>query len=186
MLLFLSIIIGLLVGIVRKGNIFRLGYLQLVWIAILPLVAVVLYKYYPGIPFWAKVVTTSISYLCVMMFVIANRKYTFAAAFMGLGTLCNYLVIAINSFRMPISARALLIYPTMTAEAVFSQRADYFVATDGAKLMFLGDVFYMPIKFLEGFFSVGDVILAIGMFFLIVQVMGKNKVERKKTQEDVN
>ena len=52
--------------------------------------------------------------------------------------------------------------------------------------MFLGDVFYMPIKFLEGFFSVGDVILAIGMFFLIVQVMGKNKVERKKTQEDVN
>ena len=180
MLLFLSIILGLLVGLVRRGNILRLGYLQLVWIAILPLVAVVLYKYYPGIPFWAKVVTTSISYLCVMIFVIANHKYTLASVFMGLGTLSNYLVIATNSFRMPITARALSVYPTMTVEAVIAQRADYFVATDGAKLMFLGDVIYMPIKFLEGFLSAGDIILAIGMFFLIVQVMGKNVVERKK------
>lgn len=184
MLLFLSIIIGLLVGIVRKGNVFQLGNLKLVWIAILPLVAVVLYKYYPSIPFWAKALITSSSYLCVMVFVVANRKYSFAAVFMGLGTLCNYLVIATNSFRMPITMKALSVYATMTPEAVIAQRADYFVATDGANLMFLGDVMYMPIKYLEGFFSVGDVILAIGMFLLIVQVMGKNTIDQKKAQED--
>lgn len=186
MLLFTSIILGLIVGLIRKGDVFRLNCLRFLWLVILPLAATLLIKCYPDIPYLLKAAVTTFSYLCVIVFVIANRKYKVPAVLLGLGTLCNYLVIAINSFRMPISARALLIYPTMTAEAVFSQRADYFVATDGAKLMFLGDVFYMPIKFLEGFFSVGDVILAIGMFFLIVQVMGKNKVERKKTQEDVN
>lgn len=182
MLLFLSIILGLLVGLVRKGNVFRLGYLRLVWLAILPLVSVVLYKYYPGIPFWAKAVTTTISYLCVMVFVIANRKYTLASVFLGLGTLCNYIVIAINSFRMPISPTALSIYPNMTVEAVLAQRADYFVATEGAKLMFLADIIYMPTKLLGGFLSVGDILLAIGMFLLIVQVMGKTPLNEETTQ----
>lgn len=95
------------------------------------------------------------------------------AILLGLGTLCNYLVIAANSFRMPISVKALSVYSTMTPEAVIAQRADYFVATDGANFLFLGDIIYMPINVLGGFMSVGDILLAAGMFLLIVQVMVK-------------
>ena len=115
------------------------------------------------------------------------------AVFLGLGTLSNYVVIAFNSFRMPISPTALSIYSTMTPEAVISQRADYFVATNGANLMFLGDIIYIPnklfglipTKIFEGYMSIGDILLSIGMFLLIVQVMGKNCNERKKSTVDV-
>lgn len=185
MLLFTSVILGLVVGVIRKGDVFRLTSLRGLWLVILSLAATLLIRYYPAIPYIFKAAATTLSYLCVIVFVIANRKHIVPSAFLGLGTLSNYLVIAFNSFRMPISAKALLIYPTMTVEAVLSQRANYFVATDGAKLMFLGDVIYIPIKIFEGFISVGDVFIAIGMFLLIVRVMGKNCIDRKKTSEDV-
>lgn len=183
MILFASVILGLIVGIIRRGNIFRLNNLRWLLLAILPLLSVFLMKYYPTIPLLPKAAATTFSYLCVMIFVIANRKYAIPAILLGLGTLCNYLVIAANSFRMPISEKALLIYSTMTPEAVIAQRADYFVATDGANFLFLGDVIYFPIKLLDGFMSVGDILLAVGMFFLIVQVMGKNCLPSKKNAE---
>jgi len=180
MLLFLSVILGLAVGFIRKGDIFRLTNLRGLWLVIFSMAAILLIKYYPAIPYAYKVVATTLSYLCVIIFAILNRKHIVPSAFLGLGTLSNYLVIACNSFRMPISAKALLIYPTMTAEAVLSQRANYFVAIDGARLMFLGDVIYIPIKIFEGFLSVGDVFIAIGMFLLIVQVMVRNDMDRKR------
>ena len=205
MILFASVILGLFVGLIRRGNIFRLNSLRWLLLAILPLLSVFLMKYYPTIPLLPKAAVTTFTYLCVMIFLIVNRKYAIPAVFLGLGTLCNYLVIAANSFRMPISPTALSIYATMTPEAVISRRADYFVATNGANLMFLGDVIYFPKKIIdgyislgnlhlkvyipitifEGFLSVGDILLAAGMFLLIVQVMGKNCVGRKKSTVDV-
>ncbi len=186
MLLFTSVILGLIVGTIRRGNLFRLNNLRWIWLAILPLASVFLMKAYPSVPLLPKAAATTFSYLCVMIFVIANRKYKLPSVLLGLGTMCNYLVIAANSFRMPISVKALSIYSTMTPAAVIAQRADYFVATDGANLMFLGDVIYFPIKIFEGFLSIGDILLSIGMFMLIVQVMGRNCFGRKKTTEDVN
>lgn len=186
MILFASVILGLFVGLIRRGNIFRLNSLRWLLLAILPLLSVFLMKYYPTIPLLPKAAVTTFSYLCVIIFVVANRKFKIPAVLLGLGTLCNYLVIASNSFRMPISPTALSIYSTMTPEAVIAQRADYFVATDGANFLFLGDVIYMPLKVLGGFMSVGDILLAAGMFLLIVQVMGKNCLPSKKTTEKSN
>jgi len=184
MLLFMSVVLGIIVGTIRRGNIFRLSSLRWLWLAILPLGSVFLMKYYPSIPLVPKAVVTTFSYLCVMFFVIANRKYMLPSIFLALGTLSNYVVIAINSFRMPISPAALSVYPSMTVEAVIARRADYFVAVNGAHLMFLGDIIYFPIKIFEGFLSVGDILLSIGMFLLIVQVMGKNCIGRKKSTEE--
>ncbi|MBP8641105.1 MAG: DUF5317 domain-containing protein [Oscillospiraceae bacterium] len=178
MLLFISIVLGLVLGFIRKGNIFALNSLRYLWIIILPLAATLLINNYPEISYLLKAAATTLSYMCVIVFSIVNRNYKVPAIFIGLGTLCNYVVIAANSFRMPISIKALSVYPTMTAEAVLLQRADYFVATDGANFFFLADIIYIPIKRLGGFLSIGDVILAIGMFLLIVQVMGRNTTVR--------
>jgi len=183
MLLFTGILLGLIVGTIRKGSIFRLNSLKWLWIVFVPFIVSLLIKYYPEIPLLFKAGVTTVSYLCVLIFVFANRKYLVPSIILGLGTLSNYLVIAVNGFRMPISVKALSIYPSMTAEAVLSQRADYFVATDGARLLFLGDVIYFPVKIFEGFLSIGDVFLALGMFILIVQVMGKNCFVEKKPPE---
>lgn len=181
MLLFTSIFLGLIVGAIRKGSLFRLNSLCGIWLILFPLAASLLIKYYPAIPYIFKAAVTTLSYLGVIVFVIVNRKYTVSSIFLGLGTLSNYIVIAANAFRMPVSAKALSVYPNMTAEAVISQCADYYIATDGAHLLFLGDVIYVPLKFFEGFLSIGDILIAIGMFLLIVRVMGKNSVNHKKT-----
>lgn len=182
MLLLLSVVLGIFFGLLRKGKLFHLVSLRALWLAIVPMLSVILIKYFPQMSYLSKAFVITISYLCTFGFAFFNRKQLAPALFLGLGTVLNYLVIAINGFRMPITARALLIYPTMTAEAVAAQRADYFVAIDGAKLMFLGDVIYFPIKPFDGFLSVGDILLAIGMFWLIVKVMGKSGSKNNKDQ----
>ncbi|MDF2632370.1 MAG: hypothetical protein K0Q85_966, partial [Caproiciproducens sp.] len=89
------------------------------------------------------------------------------------GTICNYSVIALNHFRMPVSPAALAMYPGMTPEAVYAKKVNYFVATNGAKLYFLGDVIPVHLKRVGGFFSIGDVLLGFGIMIFIISVLTK-------------
>lgn len=186
MLLFLSILLGLALGLLRRGNFFRLAELRGLWFAILPLLSGLVLKAWPAVPLLAKAVLTTAAYGGVLVFLIQNRRALGPVVVLGLGTLSNYLVIALNSFRMPVTVKALEVYPTMTPEALAAQRADYFVAAEGARLLALGDVFYFPLKPLDGFFSAGDVLLALGMFWLIVHMMGKNMLVRSKKSLDMD
>ncbi len=186
MLLFLSVILGLVIGHLRRGNFFYLAKLRGLWFGILPVLVGFVMGPNPGIPLPLKAALTTAAYLGVLLFAVQNRKRLWPVLVLSLGTLCNYLVIACNEFRMPVSLRALEVYPTMTAEAVLAQRADYVVASEETRLLFLGDVFYFPPKPFDGFFSIGDVLLALGMFWLIVHVMGKNMRGQTKRSSDMD
>lgn len=171
MLLFVGVVAGIVVGLLLKGNIIRLCALHMLWLPIITLAAGFAVRSMPEMTFWLKAVVITFSYLCIFAFIIANRKYIAASVFLCLGSLSNFIVIVANGFRMPISAKALLVYSGMTAQAVEASRADYFVATDGARLINLGDMIYFPIPVLKGFLSVGDILLSVGMFLLIIFVM---------------
>ncbi len=186
MLLLLSVILGLVFGLLKKGRLEKLVALRGLWLPILSFFATALIGYLPEINLLPKIILTCFSYLCIITFALINlRGSIFSCLLIGLGSLCNFVVIAVNSFRMPISESALIYYSQMTAEAVLETRADYFVAVDGrAKLMFLGDIICVPIPGIGGYISVGDILLAIGVLFLIYRSMTRTQPSVTKAGDD--
>lgn len=171
MLLFVSVAAGLVVGVSLKGNVIRLCALRMLWLPIITVAAGSVVRLMPDMSFWIKAAAITFSYICIFVFLILNRKYLISAILLGLGSLSNFLVIVFNGFRMPVSDKVLSVYSGITAQAVTAKRADYFVASDGARLIFLGDMIYIPIPILKGFLSAGDIFISIGMFLLIIFVM---------------
>lgn len=90
----------------------------------------------------------------------------------GLATILNFSTIAIHQFRMPVSP---MIYdiPELkhTAERILSgELFEYVIVTYDSPLWWLGDAIMLP--FLPGgLASVGDAVLAIGVGWLIFEIM---------------
>lgn len=173
MLLMIGLAAGIVVGLLRGGDLFRLGELRGIWFAVLALALDTILNRLPLISIWPKALLTSGCYLCVLLFVFFNRKNPAATVLLSAGTLCNYAVKAANAFRMPISVKALSVYAGITDAGVRATRPDYFIAENGAKLLPLGDVIYIPFPWQRAFFSVGDFLIAAGVFLLVTSVMGK-------------
>lgn len=183
MLLFIGLAAGVLVGLLRGGSIFRLGELRGLLFAVLSLVLDLLIKHLPSITLLPKGLLTTGCYLCVLLFVFFNHRSPAASVTLGTGTLCNYAVKAANAFRMPVSAEALRVFSGISDAQVRATRPDYFIAEDGAKLLPLGDILYLPFPWQKAFFSVGDVLIAIGVFLLVLAVMERKTPEEQKTAE---
>lgn len=172
MLLLLGILLGVIIGFAARGRLMRLTTLRGLWLPILSFAVMPALRVFPMMPLWIKAVIMVFSYGCVLAFAYQNRKFWPASLLIAGGSLMNFAVIAANAFRMPVSQRALTIYPDMTAEAVVAKHADYFVACgDNARLLFLGDVIYVPLPLVGGFLSLGDIVLALGVGLLIVLAM---------------
>ncbi len=114
-------------------------------------------------------VLLTVSYLLLFAFLAVNIRYKLFAVFAGIGTLCNFLVISLNDFYMPLSAKIIALAGVF--EIPKSQSFAYMIAAETTKLKFLGDVIYIPVKFIRGFASAGDVLLSLGVMFLIIAVM---------------
>ncbi|MFA6940590.1 MAG: DUF5317 domain-containing protein [Clostridiaceae bacterium] len=112
----------------------------------------------------------SIQYLLLLIFVIINRKNKYILI-MGIGFLINALPIFINGGAMPVSASAALsvgLTKPIWMEGLYR-------AIDGTtKLNFLGDI--IPYNIGRAYvISIGDIILAVGLFLFIVTGMKKKE-----------
>ncbi len=120
-------------------------------------------RFFPRAPYFALLLT--LSYLLCFAFVFVNRRYRLFALLFGAGALANFAVIAANDFYMPVRAAAgagVIVPP--------AQSAAYRLADASTRLAFLGDVLYVPLPLLRGFASVGDVLMAAGVFVLVAQI----------------
>lgn len=183
MILFAFVLIGIIAAVImnkrsgRKNNLQGVSSIQGLW---LPLAGILLhgaFSFLPGFALRYAGVITCISYLCIFGFLFLNRQRKLPSALMALGALSNFAVIAANGFRMPVSPAALAMYPGMTAEAVYSQKVNYFIALKGANLYPLGDVIPVPLRVLGGFISVGDLLLGLGLLLFIVWVLTQERQE---------
>jgi hypothetical protein len=92
----------------------------------------------------------------------------------ALGVFLNFIVIFANGGRMPVSIEALkaaglthLIGPLVEDKITTHQ-----VLTSSTRLKFLADVLVLPKPYpLPKAFSVGDLLMAVGMFWLITDAM---------------
>ncbi len=181
MVLFLFVLAGILVAIAVnrsrgvKSQYDNIADIRGVWLPVAGLLSELPFSYFPA--FAAKIpwLFTGLSYLCIIIFLILNRRRWLAAVLAGAGTLCNLLVIVCNNFRMPVSPKALAMYPGMTAAAVYAKKANYFIAGSGTRFYFLGDVIPVPVPLIGGFISVGDILLGLGIACFTAMVLTQQK-----------
>lgn len=94
-----------------------------------------------------------------------------------IGVLLNFIVMAINGGRMPVSLDAAAILDPMYADAlVQGLYGKHTPLTETTKLGFLGDVIPITNPYpRDQVISIGDIIMNIGIFIFIQHLMLKHK-----------
>lgn len=181
-MLSLAILLALVLGWCTGGRLARFVETPL-YLLPLPILALLIQRALALLPVehylpWAAVLLLA-SHAMLFLFLWRNRRLKRTALLAGLGSLCNLAVIAANGWRMPVSAAAAeLLSPEGLAQLTSGAVPMYALENSSTRLIFLGDVIYCPIPFLGGFASVGDILLAAGVFFCLLAVMKPVKLPR--------
>jgi len=179
MIFLLAALAGVLLGYLLGGRISNLASLRLrwLWLVLLGLLLQVLifplFSERPLLPY-ANVPLHYLSYGLVLVFLVANLRVRPLLA-LGVGALLNVCVIAANGGRMPASATALAAagYVNVAEKLVAgSTHGNVLLLGENTRLNVLGDWLYFPaaVPFATAF-SIGDVLIMIGIAWLIVRGM---------------
>lgn len=166
MLLVLVAVLAVVTVPLTGGKLGRLADVQLrvPWLAMAGLFAqIVVISLFPDMPGWIATSIHFLSYGLVLTFVWCNRHLP-GLWLVAIGGLSNLVVIAANGGTMPASADALRTAGRTPTEEGFTNSE---VLRD-PNLQFLGDVIPLPswVPF-ANVFSVGDVLIAIGIFWCV-------------------
>lgn len=175
----MTVIVSLIVALLCRGSFAALARAEFrgIWLAILAII-IRLYLYAQGaaeaewVARWVPYLLT-VSYGLLLYVVWLNRERLGVILF-GLGSLANYVVIAVNGWRMPISRTGLVATGQADLIDYLAGPADYVhgLLDDGTKLRLLADVLYLPPPFPRPtVFSLGDVLIMMGVFLLIFTMM---------------
>ena len=123
---------------------------------------------------WSHVPIHIASYVFAAWFVWANRHLP-GMVVIGLGALSNAIAIVVNGGVMPASSTAL------RAAGIAPNGDDGFAnstVVEDPNLLFLGDIFSVPDSWpiIDNVFSVGDVLIAVGIVILVHGVCGSRLV----------
>jgi hypothetical protein len=189
MILALAIVLGLLVSLARhgRGTIEHISNIPLrsAWLALL---ALALQWPLLRAPFgdrqqvmWQQLLFLS-SHLLLLVFVWRNRKVA-GIRIVGLGVICNFLVIAANGGFMPISPETLVQINPDSALAHwpsgyhYGYSKDLVLLREETNLWALSDVLVLPPPFpWPVALSLGDLLIALGIVVLLQGPVGiRNK-----------
>jgi hypothetical protein len=157
-----------------------LAEIRAVW---LPVAAALLHAAFSLAPSFARNcpgVLTAAYTAAVLLFLFFNRRARLAAGLSAAGTLCNFAVIALNGFRMPVSPAALSMYPGLTAAEVAARKPNYFIAAEGTRLYALADIIPLPLGKLGGYVSAGDLLLGAGVMLFVLHFLAPRPCPAKK------
>jgi hypothetical protein len=133
----------------------------------------------PGIPEGLRPLLQLLSYPVAAVFVVANRRLP-GVPLIGLGALLNAIAMSVNGGVMPASPSAL------TAAGLPLEAGRYVnsgVVPD-ARLAFLGDIFAIPEPLpLHNVFSVGDILIAIGVVVTMHGICG-SRLRRQRGRHE--
>jgi hypothetical protein len=172
-----GIIIGLIVGLLRKGNLRALSNLKLKWGWVFPLLLIVqlfVFFYQNEIKFLGQASESIyiVVYLVGLLFLFMNRHHK-GFPIILVGVFLNFLVMVLNGGRMPVSIEASsLLDPSYTQALTDGLYGKHTILTETTKLGFLGDIIALKEPYPRTqIISIGDVIMNIGIFFFIQYLM---------------
>ncbi len=177
-----AFILGIIVGIVRRGKVSRLAYVHfsakpLIYISALLYLAIVimnlgLFNYSSSL----YSIFLLLSYIFTLLFLIANISMKFMAVpLIGLGL--NMLVFLANGFKFPLSSEAALkLYGTEMNELLNSGKILFFTPAEGSSLSFLGNIINIGNWITV---SVGDIISAIGVVLVVQAIISDRFIQNR-------
>jgi hypothetical protein len=122
----------------------------------------------PGLPDGLRAALLVAAYPVVGVFLAANWRVP-GMRLVALGGAMNLVAIAVNGGAMPASPSALAGAGLPLNEPGFQNSA----ALPDPRLAFLGDVFFIPASWpLSNVFSVGDVLIALGVVWALHRIGG--------------
>lgn len=177
-----AIILGVIIGWLRKGRLKHLNRLTLPgWPLILAAVliqAAVWVDFAASIHFLAAIypLLYILSFVLLMLFFFIQGGQP-GFVIIGLGILLNTLVIAANEGKMPVDST--LMPPPAAEELAAGELSPFHSAIDDdTRLELLGDRIPAPYDS-RRLLSIGDLVLAAGAVILIQQNMVRKKPDRK-------
>jgi hypothetical protein len=183
MILAAAVLSAVLIGLVRSGSLRRLAHLPLrwAWVALVAFGLQIFLIYFPepvsaGI-FSPHVGVLILSYALLIAVVWQNRTLP-GVWLIGLGFLSNLVVMLVNGGYMPITAEALTqvghshnILSPESGARVWATK-DIVLPRDQTIAWWLSDIFVLPPPFpIPSVFSAGEVLIALGAFWLIQSAM---------------
>jgi hypothetical protein len=173
LVLTVTVLLGVAIGYALGGRLInlsemRLEHTWLILVAFLPQL-VIFTPLGVGIDETVSVAVHLVTYVMLIAFIVLNRRDP-GVTFAGVGVAANALVIFANGGYMPASPRALEYAGfAVTSDTHYNSA----VADHGVRLLVLGDVMATPdwVPLVANVFSVGDVLIAIGIAVVIAQGM---------------
>jgi hypothetical protein len=170
--LVVAVVGGLLAGLLLGGS---LAHLERLSLRLGPLVVIALILQLVAfsplgdrLPGAGVVALHLVSYALLLTFVFANVRRRAVVCF-GAGVICNTVAIVVNGGYMPASRAALRFAGLPVATGPHNNSE---LAGAATRLGFLGDVFALPHAVpLANVFSGGDVLIAVGLAWLIAAGM---------------
>jgi hypothetical protein len=187
-----GIFLALILGFIRGGNLRSFADIRLKYGWVFPVLLALQFLMFSfqnssaWVGNWSNYFII-IVYLIGLGFVWMNRQQQgFLLIFIGV--LLNFIVIAFNGGRMPVSLdAAVLIDPSFKEILQSGLYAKHQVLTDRTIFGFLGDIIPLPNPYpLKKVMSLGDVVMNVGIFIFIQNLMlnHKNKDNSIATLEE--
>ncbi len=184
-MVFDGIILSLLIGFFRGGNLKGISDLNLKFGWVFPiLLGIQLIIYFTQNSFTWIAGLSSVSFMLVyvvgLYFLWVNRTYEgFGILFFGV--LLNFIVMLVNGGRMPVSAEAATILDPHYIEALKNGLyAKHTILDSSTKLGFLGDIIALQPPYPRTqVISIGDIIMNIGAFIFLQHLMLKHRPKRE-------
>ena len=157
------IVVGILIGLLTGGNFRRLADIRLVGIELL-IAAFIMQSLVSSVSAWRPELGHFLliaSYL-LLLAGLSRNKLTMGISLMATGVFLNLVVIFANG-GMPVKIDA---WPAGFSDHIHIQ------LSKATRLPWLGDVVTWPLPgSLGGLVSIGDILLSVGVFALIIQGM---------------
>lgn len=173
----LAIVLGVIVGWIRRGKISNLSLVRFRLLWILPLAYFLQYIsiYYTHGLIYQVMVTAS--YIGLIVFCSLNVKQP-GLQWALMGVVSNFLVMLANHLRMPAYIAPVEKYaPDMVSKLREGAIGKSIAMGPNTHLNFLGDIFTVDLG-VRTLVSIGDLLFSVGLFLFIVTAMGGPQVEK--------
>ncbi|KKK38764.1 membrane protein [Mesobacillus campisalis] len=196
-MVFDGIILAFIVGFLRKGNLKGLAELKLKGGLVFPLLLILQIAVF-SLQNKISLLGNLSGYIFILVYVVGlwflylNRTHHgFMVIFIGV--LLNFLVMAANGGRMPVSVEAAAVLDPYYVETLKQGLyGKHFLLSETTKLGFLGDIIPLSAPYPRTqVISIGDIIMNIGIFIFIQHLMVGDKNSEKDAdtgllQKEVN
>jgi hypothetical protein len=191
MFILYAVVFGIIFGYIAGGSLKNMALRPLYWKSLALLAFVIQFVIFSNLSFVKTlpaiiiVVMHYFSYICLLVFIIRNIKNR-GVNVVGIGIFLNSLVIFLNGGHMPTIPQNLKNTSVGQSAEVINQGIavqNSVKLTNETLLPWLGDIFYLPSWVpLSNVFSVGDIMIAIGICIYIGINMHSLKISRTENK----